>query len=159
MNSHPPGTQRVEAGFTLVEVLVALVILAVGMLGIASLLLNSLQGSRTALVRTQAVSLAADVVERIRANRSAGTVYDTTVTATPALVATCETAGQTCTPADMARNDLKRWQTAIAATLPDGTGTISVQPITAILFQYTVTVQWTQAGDSTPMTYSLTVDI
>jgi type IV pilus assembly protein PilV len=146
-------------GFTLVEVLVALVILSIGMLGIASLLLSSLQGSRTALLRTQAVNLAADLAERARANRGAGTAYDTTVTTSPALVANCETAGQTCSPTEMASNDLKRWETAIAATLPDGAGTVDVQPITATLNRYTVTVQWTQSGDTDPATYSLTVDI
>jgi type IV pilus assembly protein PilV len=109
-------------GFTLIEVLVSLVILAIGMLGIAALLLGSLQASRTALVRTQAVNLATDAAE-------------------------------------MASNDLKRWQLALAATLPEGEGTISVQPLTATLFQYTVTVAWTQSGESTPLNYSITVDI
>jgi len=146
-------------GFTLIEVLVSLVILAIGMLGIAALLLGSLQASRTALVRTQAVNLATDAVERIRANRAAGIAYDTAVTTTPALVPNCETAAQSCSAAEMASNDLKRWQLALAATLPEGEGTISVQPLTATLFQYTVTVAWTQSGESTPLNYSITVDI
>ena len=48
-------------GFTLVEVLVALVVLAVGMLGMAVLLVEGLQGSRSALEHTQAVNLASDI--------------------------------------------------------------------------------------------------
>ena len=155
----PSRAGRRAAGFTLVEVLVALVILTVGMLGIASLLLSSLQSSRMASSRTQAVNLASDIIERIRANRGAGTTYDTTVTPTPTLVANCETAGQTCTTVQMAQNDLSRWQTSIAATLPGGTGTISVQPITTAVFEYTVTVDWTQAGESLAGSYTLTVQI
>lgn len=59
-------------GFTLVEVLVALVVLAVGLLGAAAMLLESLQGSRIALERSRAVVLAGDMAERLRANRAAG---------------------------------------------------------------------------------------
>jgi type IV pilus assembly protein PilV len=150
---------RNAKGFTLIEVLVSLVILAIGMLGIAALLLGSLQASRTALVRTQAVNLATDAVERIRANRAAGIAYDTAVTTAPVLVPNCEAAAQSCSPIEMASNDLKRWQLALAATLPEGEGTITVQPLTATLFQYTVTVAWTQSGESNPMNYSITVDI
>ena len=77
-----------DAGFTLIEVLVALVVRPSGMLGIAALLLSSLQGSRVALERTLAVNLASDIAERIRANRSTGNAYDTADgTAAPALVA------------------------------------------------------------------------
>ena len=152
-----PG-RRAE-GFTLIEVLIALVILAVGMLGIASLLLSALQSSRIAASRTHAVNLAGDIVERIRANRGAGTIYDTEITVAPALVANCETAAQTCTPAQMAQNDLSRWQSAIAATLPGGSGAVIVQPITATAFEYTVTIDWTQSGDSLAGSYTITVQI
>ena len=48
------GTCTRNAGFTMVEVLVALVVLAIGLLGIAALYLNSLQSGRTAIYRTQA---------------------------------------------------------------------------------------------------------
>ena len=60
-------------GFTLVEVLVALVIFAVGLLGIAALHIEGLNAGRTALNRTQAVALASDLADRIRANRQACT--------------------------------------------------------------------------------------
>jgi type IV pilus assembly protein PilV len=147
-------------GFTLVEVLVALVVLSVGLLGIAALLLNSLQGSRTALERTHAVTLAADMAERIRSNRSAGNAYDTTDgTVAPALSATCEQAASTCDAATMASNDLKRWQDAIATLLPGGSGTIGVEGITPTLNRYTITVTWTQSGETPPVTYTFSVDI
>ena len=64
-------------GFTLVEVLVALLVLAVGMLGLAVLLVEGLQGSRSAIEHTQAVNLAADIAERMRSNRAAASAYDT----------------------------------------------------------------------------------
>jgi len=52
-----------------VEVLVALIVLSIGMLGIAALYLEGLRATRDALVRTQAVALTADMADRIRANR------------------------------------------------------------------------------------------
>src|ERR1700751_1237241 len=59
-------------GFTLVEMLVALVVLAVGMLGVAILFGISLHSGSSAISRMQAVNLAADIADRTRANRRAG---------------------------------------------------------------------------------------
>ena len=63
------GGATADKGFTLVEVLVALVVMSVGMLGIAALYLEGLRAGRTALYRTTAVNLAADMADRIRANQ------------------------------------------------------------------------------------------
>src|SRR5256884_5493529 len=62
-------------GFTLIEMLVALVVLAVGMLGVASLFGISLHSGSSAITRMQAVNLAADIADRIRANRRAAGAY------------------------------------------------------------------------------------
>ncbi len=56
------------AGFTLMEVLVTVVILSIGLLGVASLQLNSLRGNQSALDSTVAVSMALEMADRIRAN-------------------------------------------------------------------------------------------
>ena len=68
-----PGSKA--AGFTLVEVLIALIIMSVGMLGIAGLYVHSMQAGRTSMFRHHAVTLAGDVADRIRANPRAGAVY------------------------------------------------------------------------------------
>ncbi len=129
MLSHPnrfpvmrhPG----QAGFTMVEVLVALVVLAIGLLGIAALLLNSLQSGRTAVYRTQAVNLAADLADRIRMNRTAtGRVRD----------ALCRCCGRgACLrnhrrlqDADLAATDLSRWKATVGQLLPNGQGQVAV---------------------------------
>lgn len=64
-----------QRGVTIVEGLVALVILSVGMLGIASLYVASLKTGRTALTRTNAVNLVNDMLDSIRANGTATTSY------------------------------------------------------------------------------------
>ena len=153
-------TSAVETrGFTLVEVLVALVVLAVGMLGLAVLLVEGLQGSRTAIEHTQAVSLAADIAERMRSNRAAATAYDTVAgTPEPRIDAACEEAAGPCDPGALAGHDLRRWLDDVAATLPDGSGVVEVTPLAANAHRGTVTIRWARSG-AAPATYALVVDL
>jgi type IV pilus assembly protein PilV len=146
------------SGFTLVEVLIALVVMSIGMLGIAALYLESLRSSRTALLRTQAVTLAADMADRIRANRYISTgpgKYDPSLIAA-ANVAACETAGSTCSPSSMYANDLYRWQQQVAATLPESTATVNFAIVGSVPI-YTITISWRQSGDNNLASYSLVV--
>jgi type IV pilus modification protein PilV len=81
-----------SGGFSIVEALVALVVLSVGMLGIAALYVESLRAGRSAVYHTQAVNLAADMADRIRANRTNNpNVWRLDAGGTPALV-NCQTA-------------------------------------------------------------------
>ena len=147
-------------GFTLVEVLVALVVLAVGMLGMSALLLEGLRGSRIALEHTQAVNLAADMAERMRANRAAARAYDTVDgTPDPELDAACESAADPCEPVALAGNDLRRWLGAVAAALPDGRGEIEVEPIDPAAHRGTVTVRWARDAAAAPASCTLVVDL
>ena len=59
-------------GFTLVEVLVALVVLSIGLLGVAALQLTSLRSNHSSAMRSQATFLAYDIIDRMRANRDCG---------------------------------------------------------------------------------------
>ena len=70
------SSRRRERGITMVESLVALVILSVGMLGIAGLYVTGIKAGRSALLRTQAVNLASDMADRIhpRLSRAASVV-------------------------------------------------------------------------------------
>ena len=134
-------------GFTLVEVLVALVVLAVGLLGIAVLIVGSLRDARLALERTQAANLASDMLERIRANAAAGNAYDTADgTPDPRLEPACERGDGGCEPVVMASHDLARWLEAVARGLPDATGRVEVVPLAAALHRYAITVGWSEPG-------------
>lgn len=158
------GPYRLKAipsgqGFTLVEVLVALVVLAVGMLGLAVLLVEGLQGSRTAIEHTQAVNLAADIAERMRSNRAAASAYDTAEgTPEPRIDAACEVAAGPCDPRAMASHDLRRWLDEVAATLPDGRGSVEVERHAADARRGVVTIGWERTG-AAPATYALVVDL
>jgi len=145
-----------QTGFTMVEVLVALVVLAIGLLGIAALYLNSLQSGRTAIYRTQAVNLAADLADRIRANRTAQGAYATLFGDVEAVVATCDTTGG-CIDSDLASTDLARWKASLAQLLPNGEGQVAVTPPIGAgePASYVVTVRWVEAGEAAPITFQI----
>lgn len=141
-----------QCGFTLVESLVALIVLSIGMLGIAALYLESMRAGRTALSRTQAVTLAADMADRIRANATAGVAY-----AGAGGFNNCVAGGVDCTPAQMAAEDIQLWLDSIAASLPNGQGLIvfnnALNPP-----EYTITVSWDEPGEGN-VNYVLRVQI
>lgn len=145
-----------QSGFTMVETLVALVVLAIGMLGIAALYLNSLQAGRTAIYRTEAVNLAADLADRIRSNRTAVAGYGNVYADAFAEVAACfTTAG--CTPAQLATSDLSRWKADIAQQLPNGQGQVVVTPSPGPgePANYVITVRWAEVGEVVPVTFQI----
>jgi len=65
------GTSSTQTGMTLIEVLVSVLILAIGMLGAAAIQLNALKYTDSSRIGTQASFVAYDMMDRIRANASA----------------------------------------------------------------------------------------
>ena len=118
-----------QAGFTLLEVLITLIILSIGLLGLAGLQTMSLRANHEAYLRGQAVVQAYDIADRMRSNRK-GTEdgdysYGTAALGTKETKCeTAKTAGGGCTPQQMAQNDLFRWNEANRASLPSGIGII-----------------------------------
>lgn len=107
---------RNTKGFTLLETLIALVVLSVGMLGIASLHVEGLRNGRTATLRTKALALATDMAEKMRANRGGAIAGDyvsgagnlgTNNNCADDLVGGITVA---CTPATMAAHDIWLWK-------------------------------------------------
>jgi type IV pilus assembly protein PilV len=129
-----------QSGFSLIEAMVTLVVLSVGMIGIASLYGQGLGAGRTALYRTQAVNLAADMADRIRVNRLAGAAYGGA-----AVNNNCDPPGAVaCTPVQMAAHDLFRWQASVTAMLPNGAGAVRFAAGTPPT--YTIDVTWQEVG-------------
>lgn len=149
-----------DVGFTIIEMLIALVVLTVGMLGIAALYLESLRSSRDALYYTHAVGLAADMADRIRANREGIEAYAFTLDpASPPVPPDpdpCRVrASGDCTPAAAAAADLAEWAGRVIDLLPAAQATVTAnrgQPD-----QYTVQLGWTEVGRpaDAPATYIL----
>jgi type IV pilus assembly protein PilV len=151
---HRPG--RKARGFSLVEALVALLVLSIGLLGIAALYVESLGASRTAQFRTQAINLAADMADRIRVNRGATVAY-----AGAAADNGCDGnagAPAECTPAQMAAHDLFRWRQTLARLLPNGNGAVQVDAAT-VPPTYIITVTWAESGQAADLNYVMTVQM
>jgi type IV pilus assembly protein PilV len=147
------AVDRRTSGFTLIEVLVALVVLSVGMLGIAALYLEGLRAGRTALYRTTAVNLAADMADRIRANRGGGLAYDGTG---PGADEGCVNGAVDCTSAEMAADDWFGWNNQLQDLLPAGSeGEIDV--VGGPPAAFSITVRWPEPGQEQPASYTLQV--
>lgn len=129
-------TQR---GFSLIESMVALLVLSVGLIGIAALHTRGLSANRTAVYRNIAVSLSADMTDRIRANRVAGTAYNGTGASKG-----CDT-GTSCSSSDLALHDLFLWEALVQSMLPNGDGTVAADATTDPI-TYTITVTWDEAN-------------
>lgn len=144
MNTFTAPSYRQSRGFTLVEALVALVVLSIGMLGIAALYVESLRAGRTALVRTEAVNLASDMADRIRANRAGAGAYAKDVDDAGTLSDDCEQGGTSasCTPAVMADHDKAIWDAEVIQALPGGTAQIEFTDANPDV--YVITVTWSE---------------
>jgi type IV pilus assembly protein PilV len=120
VNSPNFGLHSGQEGFSLVEVLVSVLILGIGLLGLAALQVRGLRTSQMSMQRSVATQLAYDIADRMRANSKgveAG-YYNNKTAGTNADA--CESAS--CTAEDMAKYDLKRWNDDLARKLPGGKG-------------------------------------
>jgi type IV pilus assembly protein PilV len=146
-------------GFTLVEVLVSLVVLSVGLLGMAKLVLVSSHANDSAYMRSQASALAYDILDRMRANQAGALAgnYTTALNAMPSAPTSCIGTGTACTPAQLASWDVYNWKQRMttasnlpgvfSGALPSGTASIAtsaISPVTA-----TIVVQWDDSAAQT----------
>ncbi len=125
------GAHWRAAGFSLIEVLVAMFVVAMGILALAGLLQASTRYSKMSELRSTATLLANDIADRIRANPSGGEAgpggYDMTDKAFPSPLAPPHapcSSDAPCVPVDLARVDLAEWSARVHATLPKGSGWI-----------------------------------
>lgn len=133
----PAGVGRAGRGFTLVEVMVALIVIAIGMLGIAKM--EALALSSTGVARTQSLAAieAASLASAMHANRSywagevttpvssftvsGGTVTDTTMTLSQEASCTAPY----CSPTLLAAWDVQQWAGDLNGILPNATATVT----------------------------------
>lgn len=128
------------AGFSLIEVLIAITILGVGLLGVAALQTTSVRVNQSANFRSQATALAATMLDMMRANRAAvlrGEYY------AAARSAACDAAAAS---GSAAQRDLATWRRQIACALPDGKGEIRFPGDNKVV----VAIRWTDARWSAP---------
>jgi len=128
-----------QRGLTLVEAMIALLVISVGLLGIASLQLTAMNQNASSLNHSQAVWYAYEMSDRIRANLTAFATYHGIDTNT-AYSQDCTSSA--CTPAQMASADAADWATMLG-NLPGGRGTVNLANAADGLI---VTVMWDDDG-------------
>ncbi|MEQ1439524.1 type IV pilus modification protein PilV [Fontimonas sp. SYSU GA230001] len=131
---------NIHRGFTLIEVLVTVVILAIGLLGLAGMQIVTLQRESGSTQRIEAVNRAYDLLDRMRANRSQALAgrYNVELGATPS-------------GATLADTDVRIWKQTLAAELPDGDASVLVEDSVV-----SINIVWSDAGDAgNPVTLNL----
>jgi type IV pilus assembly protein PilV len=121
-----PQQMSSQHGFTLLEVLVAIVILSIGLLGLAGLQAVSLNNNQIAYYRSIASQQAYDMADRIRANLAGVTAgnYDNLTATIPTDPACINSANGCTTIANSVLTDQFQWLTNTAVVLPGGAGTV-----------------------------------
>lgn len=132
------GKYKYSKGVSLIEVLVAVIILAFGLLGLAGLQSVSLRNNNSAMMRTQATYLAQDIIDRMRVNKTAAiddmSYEQAMATAKPTVAAN--------SPQDVI--DRNAWLTSIETALPSGDGEINCDNATDVC---EITIQWNDRRD------------
>ena len=107
-----------QKGLTLVEIMVALLVLAVGLAGMAALTLFNVRGTASAQTYSQATVFADQMADSIRANMSA---YESAqFISDPATASVDCASGTPCTDIQLAQHDVTTWKALAAAELPAG---------------------------------------
>lgn len=160
----------------MIELLVAVLVMGVGVLGVTGMQLLSLQNNQAALLRAEAVQFAYDILDRIRVNPGTGAVpgiaYDgVNLAADPTVPTDCH--ANNCTPAQMVTFDISVWKCSLGGFnqvdvcgdlrtagvlppttaqpgLPDGDGSIAIDGAGTV----TVVVQW-NGFDNQPQTITI----
>lgn len=165
-NKVSPGSSS-QKGFTLIEVLVTVIVLAVGLLGLAGLQASSLRFNHGAYLNSQATNLAYEIIDRMRANNANAVTgaYDIALAAAPG-------------GAGVVNQDLTEWKASLSGLLPLGDGAIcrsnaaaptSLADCTASGTMFIVVVQWNddrnqqdtqgQLGVATPEQLIITAEL
>jgi len=172
---------NVQKGFTLIEVLVTIVVVSIGLLGLAGLQINGLRANMSSETRSKATLLASDIVERMRANLTgvdanaySNIIVNAANCAVPASLCGNTSAGDAvnCTALEMAIFDIWVWGCGTAAADVKGSGVTNLLPNgTASVIcnndpclsgsPHTVTVNWNELsptdGAATPQTIRLII--
>jgi len=121
------GFGRRQQGATLIEVLVSIVILALGLLGVLGVQMRTLADTRTSVRREQAIRLIEDLSERLHANPDAldpkvlnQYVVDWWPTGQARDEAASDACDAGCAPVALAADQIRAWKHRVAENLPSG---------------------------------------
>jgi type IV pilus assembly protein PilV len=133
-----------QAGFTLLEVLIALLVLSIGLLGLAALQTTGLRSNQMASMRTLATQFTYDITDRMRSNPAGVDTGDYVI---------ARSDDPASAPATIAETDLAEWRDNITQRLPNGTSDITLCDSSTTPScdetTYVVTVYWNESRRDT----------
>jgi type IV pilus modification protein PilV len=138
------------AGFTIIETLAALLVIAVGVIGVAALYLDNVHTSPERQLHLQAADLAESIAVRIRENSAGRVGYAGTIGVV------CDSGARSKTAQDAAAHEAACWEAEVERTLPSGVGSIS-RDLTTTPATYVIAVNWS-APESGAASYVIRVD-
>ncbi len=148
---HAQPARKRAGGFTLLEILIAMLVLAIGLLGVAAMQFRGLQFSHDAYLRSQISVLAYDMADRMRLNSTAAAGYVSTYTVPTTAPGGCAVATVS------AANDLACWNRQIYDAMPPGsTADITSAAIAPGVVEYTITLAWSDRQGNAPRTIEYT---
>ena len=165
---HPAFRHR-QLGIGLVEILITVVVLAIGFLSASKMQISSMRHSQSAYFESQAYFMVGDMIDRMRANVEGvkSGAYNTLTTSASASSPGCNTAF--CTPAQIAQQDIYDWSQYLHATddaenfvpvLPSDDSTSAEGAVRRLAAgKFTITVNWADEFDSSDGTGTVRVDI
>ncbi len=143
-----------ESGFSMIETLIAVIVVAIGLLGIAGLQLTSNAHSEASLQRSHAATLARELFERMRLNYDEAKAGNYDISALPSIDTNCRGDTTDCTGTQLMEHDLRVWSRGVNKNLPNGTAVVTTgadngqDPV-----DITITITWDQSrGQRSPVT-------
>lgn len=141
-----------QAGFSMIEVLVAVLVLSVGLLGMAALMASSMRNNQSANFRTQATNLAYDYIDMMRANITNAPNYARSGYTNPAA---CNVAQAPFAYADCSSQhacDRAKWASNLCYALPNGRGRATVTALGDGAYDVSVDICWSddRSANTTP---------
>lgn len=148
--SAPAAPDRVQRGFSMLEVLITMVIIATALFGTAGLQLYAMRYGQSGQFRSQAVFLASDIAERMDANKLAAVnfgSYDLPLTSTPG-TQSVNCASSDCSEPQLAAWDLIDWGNAVHRLLPEASWQVT-QIAVGNPSTYQIVINWTDRRSNT----------
>jgi type IV pilus assembly protein PilV len=150
VSHHPAHAQPSSRGVSLIEVLVAILVISLGILSMGAMQAQATKYTKTSEARAMGALLAGDLADRMRANRTGFLAGNYTYTAhdqptsTELASTSCNTATSTCTAAQIAAQDLLDWRSAVYHAMPSGRVHVSSRDVTANAVD--IYLIWTDPG-------------